>query len=378
MDEQISQQVNTNNQPDQEPTTKSPMLETLDQVESTLRQHFEIKDWQGIRIILGAAAAHYSIGQMLWLRIVGPSRSGRTELLRCISKHPDCERMEVITPSALRGGFKKKNEDRLLTRLNNKLVITKDLAALLTARLDMRTEVFGLLRPLKDGELVADYGSDEGHLPQYCYFDWLIATTQLFEQHRIMESLLGERFVDLRWRPGNREEMAYRAGLNNPYLNSTIRPKVTADIISLLNRAKIDARSVTLTDSEIRDISKLADKAAIMRTPVVRDRQRNVIQTPEPEVGTQLTQDFCRISIGLKILGITDYIPYLIRLVWDCMPKVRASVLKCLLDDGRATSEDIAKQVLVSERTVRYAREDLELLGVDREFCKQIYITNIN
>lgn len=42
----------------------SSMLETLQGVESTLRQHFEIKDWQGVRIIL-AAAAHYTQGQMI-------------------------------------------------------------------------------------------------------------------------------------------------------------------------------------------------------------------------------------------------------------------------------------------------------------------------
>jgi hypothetical protein len=30
----------------------SPMVETLDQVKATLRQHFEIKDWQAIEIIM--------------------------------------------------------------------------------------------------------------------------------------------------------------------------------------------------------------------------------------------------------------------------------------------------------------------------------------
>lgn len=354
--------------------TESSVLQTLQQVEATLTQNFEIKDWQGIRIILGAAAAHYSIGQMLWMRIIGPSRSGKTEVLRSIARHKDTARMEVITPAALRGGYKKKQEERLLPKLNGKLVITYDLAAILTARKDMRTEVFGLLRPIKDGELTADYGSDEGHLQQYSYFDWLCATTSSFEQHRVMESLLGERFVDLRWRPGNREEMAYRAGLNNPYLNQLIRPQLNENIVSLLNKAKTDADTVTLTKDEIKDISILADKAAIMRTPIVRDFHYNVIRAPESEIGTGLTQDFCRITLGLKTLGICDYVPYLIRLVWDCMPSVRASVLKCLFDNGRATSEDIAKQVKVSERTVKYVREDLDLLGVDRKFCKIIRV----
>jgi hypothetical protein len=45
----------------------SPMEETLDQVKAILRQHFEIKDWQGVEIILATAVVHYFPGEMLWL-----------------------------------------------------------------------------------------------------------------------------------------------------------------------------------------------------------------------------------------------------------------------------------------------------------------------
>jgi hypothetical protein len=69
--------------------TISPMEEMLEQVKATLRQHFEIKDWQGVDIILATAVAHYIPGEMLWLRFIGPSRSGITELLRAIAEHPE-------------------------------------------------------------------------------------------------------------------------------------------------------------------------------------------------------------------------------------------------------------------------------------------------
>ena len=101
----------------------TPMQETLEQVKSTLRAHFEVKDWQGIEMILATAAAHYTPGEMLWFMIIGPSRSGKTELLRAIALHPDCAKMESLTPAALRGGFKKGH--KLLKRIDGKLVITK-------------------------------------------------------------------------------------------------------------------------------------------------------------------------------------------------------------------------------------------------------------
>jgi hypothetical protein len=149
-------------------TAKQPMNEILKQVEGKLREHFEITDWQGVELILATAVAHYTPGEMVWERVIGASRSGKTEMLRAISSHLDCTKVEAITPAALRGGFK--TAPKLLERMNGKLVVTNDFAALLTTRPDARNEIFGLLRPIKDGELHSDFGSDEGYLSQKAYF----------------------------------------------------------------------------------------------------------------------------------------------------------------------------------------------------------------
>lgn len=60
-------------------TGESPMTETLEQLEDTLRKHYEIIDWQGVRIILAVAVAHFAPGEMPWVSVIGPSRSGKPE-----------------------------------------------------------------------------------------------------------------------------------------------------------------------------------------------------------------------------------------------------------------------------------------------------------
>lgn len=357
-------------------TSNNPMVETLSKAIATLRRYFEIADWQGVELILAVAVAHYTSGEMLWFRVIGPSRSGKTELLRAISGHPDCAKVEAITPAALRGGLKE--APKLLDRINEKLVITKDLATLLTTRKDARTEIFGLLRPIKDGELVADFGSSEGYLPQEVRFDWIVATTPAFEQHRQLESLLGERFIDLRWRPGRREEMAHQAGMNNPHLQ-LIRTQLAADVCSLLERAKGLSFESYLPEEHVRIISKFGDKAAKLRTPVQRDRYRNLVSYPEPELGTDLTQGFCRIVQGLMMLGLSRYGPYVNRLLWDCMPKLRSQVLACLVRN-EADADKIAKATRLSRRTIEYQLEDLRLLEVidaNNQVCMQLYMPDI-
>jgi DNA-binding transcriptional ArsR family regulator len=209
--------------------------------------------------------------------------------------------------------------------------------------------------------LVSDFGSDEGYLAQKAKFDWIVATTPVFEQHRQLESLLGERFIDLRWIPGNREDMAYRAGTNNPYLES-IRTELAADVCSLMERAKTSSFE-SLLEAEIRIISDFGDKTARLRTPVQRDKLRNLISYPEPEIGTDLTQGFCRLVQGLKALGLTKYGPYINRLLWDCMPKLRSQVLGCLAR-GETSADNIAKETKLSRRTIEYQLEDLRLLDI--------------
>ena len=124
-------------------------METVNEFKDTLRRHVGIKDWQGMEIIVAAAVAHYLPGEMLWLKIIGVSRSGKTEVLRAIAEDPDCVEIEAITPASLRGSLR--GAPKLLDRINGKLVIDKDISAILTARKDVRNEIFGLLPVVKDG-----------------------------------------------------------------------------------------------------------------------------------------------------------------------------------------------------------------------------------
>ncbi|MFC1926215.1 ArsR family transcriptional regulator [Chloroflexota bacterium] len=347
----------------------TPMQETLEQVKTTLRQHFEIKDWQGVDIILAVAVAHWFSGEMLWLRLIGPSRSGKTELLRVIVEHPDCAEIEMLTPAAFRGGFKK--GQKLLDRIKGKLVITKDIASILTSRKDMRNEIFGVLRGIKDGRLTSDFGSDEGHLVQEARFDWIIAaTTSGIEQQRQLDSLLGQRFIDLRWQPGNREKMAFRAATNNPNLEH-IREELIVDVSSLLFRAAEVSKNeqYTLGESELRWVAKVADTVAVLRTSVMQDRQGNILNLPEPEVGTELAQGFSRVVRGLLCLGFNDWRPYISRIAWDSVPSLREKILRSL-ENNPQTVDELEASTGIPKRTIYYHLEHLELLKVVKDSNK--------
>lgn len=342
---------------------KTPSVrEILEKVESTLKNNFEIKDWQGVRILLGVAAAHYLPGEPLWLRIIGASRSGRTELLRALLEDEDSIEMESLTPASIRGGFK--GGERLLDRIDGKRVITKDLAPLITARRETRLEIFGLLRSVKDGSISADFGTWEGHIYQEINFDWILAVTPVIESIRQIESLLGERYIDLHWIPGNRKQMAYRAAINNPHL-SEIRDQLSRNVCSLLAKAKKMAkkRTIELCKREKRVIAKYADVVALCRSPIQKDSRGNILATPKPEIGTSLAQDFSRTALGLRLIGINNWRPYIERLAWDCIPSVRAAILKTLQAKPRSV-QDLHERTGIPTSTIYYYLKDLQILKV--------------
>jgi DNA-binding transcriptional ArsR family regulator len=344
---------------------ESSVARALKRVEDTLRHNFEIKDWRGVRIILGVAVAHYLPGEPLWLRIIGASRSGRTELLRAIVKDEDSVEMEALTPASIRGGLS--SGERLLDRIDGMRVITKDLAPLITARKDARLEIFGLLRSVKDGSISADFNTKEGYVRQEVSFDWILAVTPAIEAIRQIESLLGERYVDLQWIPGDRKEMAFKAAENNP-LMPAIRKQLSGNMQSLLSKAKKAAQkaNVELSEQEKRTIAEYADVVALCRSPVQKDSRGNILAIPKPEIGTSLAQDVSRTASGLKLLGITEWLPYIQRLAWDCIPSLRRRILRALYAKPRSVNE-LYDRTKIPKSTIYLYLKDLQLLGVVRD-----------
>jgi len=330
---------------------KNNCNEALDDLFKVIKKYLEIRDWEALTIILACAAAHCIEGEMLWVRLYGGSRSGKTELLRAISEHTDSAKLEVITPAAIKGGLK--GGHRLLERLDGKLVVTKDLASMLCAKAALRNELFGLLRNVKDGELVSDFGTVEGYTPQKSSFDWIIGTTPVFAQYKQLEDLLGSRYIDINWHAADRWKMTSRALVNDETLNSIIRPSIQEATHTLIDRAKeAQGEQPIVLDETMHDlIVDWADLTALLRSPVARDKQHRVKFHPEPEVGTSLAQNLARIAKGLKLLGISDTAPYLARLCVDSIPQSRRMTVKNLLGSDGFSPE-------------QYDLEDMQLLGI--------------
>ena len=336
----------------------------LDKFLRLYQEHFEVPDTRAAVIVAGVAAAHYVPGEMIWLRVVGPSRSGKSELITSFLGHDDTTELEVLTPASLRGGFD--GGHTVLPMIDGKLVVTKDLAAMLTTRSEVRTEVFGLFRNIKDGSLVSDFNTAKGgRRKQTAHFDWVIAITPAVHDYRSAENLLGARFVDVLMPPPNRLAMALRAAGNNAQLKA-IRANLKLSASDLMSFARDEAkrRTVDLKPDEAELYAGWADLTALARSPVARDRNHILLAPPSPEVGTDLAQTLTRTAKGLMILGVSNVKLYIAKLAWDSIPPLRVDLITYLLDGG-----SVAK-ISASAGAMSYAKDDLLVLGLTKADSK--------
>lgn len=330
-----------------------------------LKEHLIVDDEQAITLLLATAAAHKIEGEMLWLRLIGSPGTGKTELLSSLSSVEGyCERIESLTPASIRRGYIPDTKERLptlLERINGKLVITKELAPLLTSCRELKVEVFGLLRSVHDGEIVADYGSRQGCIIQKTRFDWILGSTRYIDRQAALEAHLGSRFIDLRWGAPIDKRLAVTRAVDNDGGLPSIRQSLAEAIRLLLDSIKPKALKPIQFDDFLPD---LANFVAQYRTPVDRDRQNkeHIVDLPDIELGTRVGQAFARITKGLALIGIVDYKPYLRRLALDCLPPLRAKFVKGLLA-GCKTEQELGNFMAVSQVTAHYAKDDLKYLG---------------
>lgn len=324
-----------------------------------LGEALEIDDWQAVDIIMAAALSHkLNRVEMCWWRIIGASGSGKTELLRALGQLGCSGKMGSITPAAIRGGFRKPRSQRLLAALDGKLIVTKEFATLLTVRKDKRVELFGLLREVHDGEVVSDFGSEEGHLEQRTRFDWIIATTQYFEEERRLEQQLGTRFIDILWgKPRGVVEVVTKAINNDSGELDRWREELAGAVQVVYNSAEC-------VDAVIYEwLPALAAFTAAFRTPLKRDRaSRVVMEMPIVEAPTRVAQALSRLACGLRMLGIEDVRRYLVRVALDCLPPTRAAIVKAMIA-GETKGKDYAVHANVSETAITHTLNDMDALA---------------
>src|SRR5262249_49372418 len=90
----------------------TPQPASIDEVLRVFDHWLLLKDSTPILAALGAAAANYLPGDPVWLGLIAPPSSAKTEILNALSSLPDVAQAATVTPAGLLSGTPKKQRDK--------------------------------------------------------------------------------------------------------------------------------------------------------------------------------------------------------------------------------------------------------------------------
>lgn len=299
-----------------------------------------------VDVALAVVVANRMEADPLWLFLVAPPSSGKTEIIRSLGDVPDVFALSALTPQTFASGFERKGvETSLLPRISGKTVTMKDFTTVLAMHRDARGEILAQLREIYDGQFSKQWGNGKS-------LDWsgkvglLAGVTGVIDREYALGAILGERFLMYRVKSAPARTLARRAieqgSTWEQDQRQALRRVVTGYLETLLPVAPPTPGPV------VAAVAALAEFTARARSPVFFDRRSGEIDLiPEPEAPGRLAKQFILLARALavvrqeSVVSLTTYAT-VVQLANDTLPATRRVVLQAVLAHDGASTVDIA------------------------------------
>jgi hypothetical protein len=327
------------------------------------------EDAELIDFCLAVYKSHEIDGDPLWGCVIDASGGGKTELLRAFSNLKYAYCLSSLTENTLVSGYRdpKKPQDdpSLLPKLNEKVLIIKDLAPLLSMRRESRSEILGQLRDAYDGFTNQGHGN-LGMVHYKARFSLLAASTSAVDRRDAVDQELGERFVRFRAHSNNSQSKARRA-MRNIGSDGSMRQEIEQAISGFLDSLPYIG-AAKIPEKMLDRLADLADFTAKARSPVPRDRHGDIQYIPRAEVGTRLGKQLGKLLLALaavrgKASPDEEDFATVQRVANDCLPPGRSLVIWGLRN-GKEKPADIEKATKMPHASIARILDDLRALGL--------------
>jgi hypothetical protein len=349
----------------------------LDTVIGVFDEWLALKDKTPVYAMLGTIAANLLAGDPVWLGIIAPPSSAKTELLNALSRLPYVAVAEALTPAALLSGVSKKQQHKkasggLLMQMGKFGILAfKDFGTVLEMRAEARSEMLSALRRVFDGEYVRQVGTDGGLTLQWRRKAGVIfASTQAYDEHHTVIGTLGDRFLLVRLNSDDDEQfdMCFR---HIGVATQTMRENLAAAVAGLFAALPDPIPEPSwLSADERAQLKKTVMLAIRLRAGVARSRLGREIEAVYDHEGpARLALALERLLAGLSIIGLDreEAMRVVERVAMDSTPRFWLAAYRALSDEWETTRK-IAGVLKMPTTTVKRALEDLEAHGLaDRD-----------
>ena len=295
-------------QPRAEPAKPS----TLEHVVNTFDKWLALADKTPLYAMLGTVVANLLPGDPVWLGLIAPPSSAKTELLNSLARLPYVATCEALSPAALLSGTPKRQKIKtasggLLKQIGDFGILAfKDFGTVLEMRIEARNEMLAALRRVFDGEYVRQIGSDGGQTISWTGKAWglLFGSTQKYDLFHGVIGTLGDRFLLIRIETSAAQFKKCFDHIGKA--TKTMRDELADAVAGLFAGLPKDLPEPNrLSDDELQQLEETVTLAVRLRAGVERDRiKRDIEAVFDPEGPARLAMSLERLFAGLTIIGL--------------------------------------------------------------------------
>lgn len=363
--EKMREKVEPPPDPQLKPQPKPIGTSTIEETIAAFRKWLLLSDATPLLALLGAVAANYLPGDPVWLGVVAPGSSAKTEMLNSVSHLRDIHKTGPLTLPALLSGTperqrKKTARGGLLREVGEfGIIVAKDFGSILSLRPDTKTEVLGALREVYDGEYTRRIGTEGGRqLYWKGKVGFIFGCTPVIDSHHSVIGAMGERFLLSRLAP---EDDQFLHALKHAGAKTVAMRQELAESVGKLFASPL-REPIPLSDAEARDLNNVVALVVALRGPIERDRHSREIENIYGKEGTgRLGLTLERLLGGLDALGVEreTALKVIKRVAMDSVPPIRRAAYECVCKYHDVTTADVAIELNLPTNTARRALEDL-------------------
>lgn len=334
-----------------------------------MRKHYLIPDPGVIKVTLAGVVAHYFNTDPLWIFLIAPPSSMKTELISALNNIEDIYQLSSLTPQTFFSGLRKRKDqtkaNALLLKIKNKIFTLKDFGSVLSMRHEEKAILLAQLREIYDGKYSARYGNG-------VEIDWkgkigfIAGVTPAIDTHYSVFQVLGERFIQYRLNSVDESKLG-RTAMDLIGEEKEIRKEIRHSFNSFLSQLKIlPIKEIKMSEDIKKSIVQLACLCVRGRSGVVRDHYKKTLEyVPAPEAPARLAKQLATLAYALAIIdkrqkvNFKDYL-LVLKVGLDCIPRQRITALNFLAREKREfKTGEIAEGTDYSREGIRIHLEDL-------------------
>jgi hypothetical protein len=355
-----------------------PAAYTITDAIKVFRKWLILKDATPVYAMLGTVAANLLPGDPVWLGLIAPPSSAKTELLNSVTGLPNVVQAATITPSGLLSGTPKKQHDKgarggLLRQIGEfGIIILKDFGSILSMHAETRAETLAALREVYDGSWTRHLGAAGGKtLAWQGKVAILFGGTEVIDTHHAVIGQMGDRFLLSRLKPVAGQIQFNRALDHAGGSISQMRKELSEAVKQLFANRRTEAAKIN--KEEMEAIGKAIALAVRLRGAVERDRRTRELEMIYGAEGTaRIGLALERLLAGLDTLGIdrTKALAIVKRVALDSVPPLRRRAYNCVVKYSTANppdpveTADVAIDLGLPTNTARRILEDLAAPGL--------------